>query len=95
MNDNIKRAGRKEESYTSVDHQFSKGFNLVHFLKFMGIGIVVGVAYIDPGNWGTDIASRLEIRIFVTMGSRYEQFDGDVTSIFILKVGHSDWSKLG
>ena len=57
MNDNIKRAGRKEESYTSVDHQFSKGFNLVHFLKFMGIGIVVGVAYIDPGNWGTDIAA--------------------------------------
>jgi manganese transport protein len=31
--------------------------NLVHFLKFMGIGVVVGVAYIDPGNWGTDIAA--------------------------------------
>ena len=30
---------------------------LFYFLRFMGLGIVVGVAYIDPGNWGTDIAA--------------------------------------
>jgi len=28
-----------------------------YFLRFMGLGLVVGVAYIDPGNWGTDIAA--------------------------------------
>lgn len=27
------------------------------FLKFIGLGLVVGVAYVDPGNWGTDIAA--------------------------------------
>jgi manganese transport protein len=30
---------------------------LFYFLKFIGLGLVVGVAYIDPGNWGTDIAA--------------------------------------
>lgn len=29
----------------------------MYFLRFMGLGLVVGVAYIDPGNWGTDIAA--------------------------------------
>ncbi len=57
MKDNSQGSGRKEESRVSVDNQISKGFDLVNFMKFMGIGIVVGVAYIDPGNWGTDIAA--------------------------------------
>ena len=57
MKDNSQGSGRKEESRISVDHQVSRGFDLVHFMKFMGIGLVVGVAYIDPGNWGTDIAA--------------------------------------
>ncbi|MDQ3872051.1 MAG: Nramp family divalent metal transporter [Thermoproteota archaeon] len=30
---------------------------LIDLFRFMGIGIVVGVAYTDPGNWGTDIAA--------------------------------------
>lgn len=30
---------------------------MFYFLRFMGLGLVVGVAYIDPGNWGTDIAA--------------------------------------
>ena len=29
----------------------------LYFLKFIGLGLVVGVAYVDPGNWGTDIAA--------------------------------------
>ena len=57
MTDNIKESGRKEEPRISIDRQFSKGVNLAHLIKFMGIGVVVGVAYIDPGNWGTDIAA--------------------------------------
>lgn len=28
-----------------------------YFLRFSGLGLVIGVAYIDPGNWGTDIAA--------------------------------------
>jgi len=28
-----------------------------YFIRFSGLGLVVGVAYIDPGNWGTDIAA--------------------------------------
>ncbi len=31
--------------------------SFLQLLRFMGVGIVVGVAYIDPGNWGTDIAA--------------------------------------
>jgi manganese transport protein len=57
VSDNIKGSGRKEDPRPSIDHQLSKGVSLAHFLKFMGIGVVVGVAYIDPGNWGTDIAA--------------------------------------
>ena len=57
MNDNIKGSGKKKTRVPSIDHQFSKGVSFAHFLKFMGIGVVVGVAYIDPGNWGTDIAA--------------------------------------
>jgi manganese transport protein len=30
---------------------------MFYFLRFSGLGLVVGVAYIDPGNWGTDIAA--------------------------------------
>ena len=29
----------------------------LYFFKFIGLGLVVGVAYVDPGNWGTDIAA--------------------------------------
>jgi len=30
---------------------------MFYFIRFSGLGLVVGVAYIDPGNWGTDIAA--------------------------------------
>jgi len=30
---------------------------IFYFIRFSGLGLVVGVAYIDPGNWGTDIAA--------------------------------------
>jgi manganese transport protein len=29
----------------------------IEFLRFMGVAVVIGVAYTDPGNWGTDIAA--------------------------------------
>src|SRR3989338_7139294 len=32
-----------------------KGFLNKHLLAFMGSGLIVSVAYIDPGNWGTNI----------------------------------------
>ncbi len=35
----------------------SKKQQMFYFMRFMGLGLVVGVAYIDPGNWGTDIAA--------------------------------------
>jgi manganese transport protein len=30
---------------------------LIDLLRFMGVAVVIGVAYTDPGNWGTDIAA--------------------------------------
>lgn len=35
----------------------SNRIKLAHLFKFMGVGVVVGIAYMDPGNWGTDIAA--------------------------------------
>jgi manganese transport protein len=35
----------------------TKRQKMFYFFRFSGLGIVVGVAYIDPGNWGTDIAA--------------------------------------
>lgn len=57
MSEKIRESRRKEGPRTSIDGQISTRFSLIHLLKFMGIGLVVGVAYIDPGNWGTDLAA--------------------------------------
>lgn len=35
----------------------TKRQKMFYFIRFSGLGLVVGVAYIDPGNWGTDIAA--------------------------------------
>ena len=35
----------------------TKRQQIFYFLRFSGLGLVIGVAYIDPGNWGTDIAA--------------------------------------
>ena len=35
----------------------TKRQKVFYFIRFSGLGLVVGVAYIDPGNWGTDIAA--------------------------------------
>ena len=35
----------------------TKRQKMFYFLRFSGLGLVIGVAYIDPGNWGTDIAA--------------------------------------
>jgi len=35
----------------------TKHQKMFYFIRFSGLGLVVGVAYIDPGNWGTDIAA--------------------------------------
>ena len=35
----------------------TKRQQLFYFFRFSGLGLVIGVAYIDPGNWGTDIAA--------------------------------------
>lgn len=37
--------------------EISRQQRILYFLRFMGLGLVVGVAYVDPGNWGTDIAA--------------------------------------
>lgn len=35
----------------------TKRQKMFYFIRFSGLGLVVGGAYIDPGNWDTDIAA--------------------------------------
>ena len=43
---------------------------------FAGPAILVSVGYMDPGNWGTDLAGSA-VQIWTAVGRRTGQCDGD------------------
>ena len=45
---------------TAKDHLSKAGRTLKKFGKFIGPGFMVAVAYIDPGNYATDVAAGAE-----------------------------------
>ncbi|KAJ3248024.1 hypothetical protein HDU77_008254 [Chytriomyces hyalinus] len=42
---------------TAGPRKDSEGFRFLDFLKFVGPGFMIGVGYLDPGNWATDLAA--------------------------------------
>ncbi|GFF26997.1 manganese transporter SMF1 [Aspergillus udagawae] len=55
---------RRHSDFTSIitSHILRVGQSLVKFSRFVGPGFLIAVAYIDPGNYATDVAAGAEFR---------------------------------
>lgn len=73
MNKNISKDEQVPSQSTTVQSAHlalsgqTKGFK--RLLPFLGPAFIASVAYIDPGNFATNIAALIPIWVFITLGN--------------------------
>ena len=56
-------------------------------LAFAGPGYLVAVGYMDPGNWATDLAGGVEVRLHAAVGHPALEPDGDPAAVAGARLG--------